>query len=151
MEPVIEYLGGLLLVLLGGVLTVGGTFLFERWKLKARRREIAIALQEEIRSVDFDAANVAWEGFSDVAFEALLSDVPVLPEDTARHVYRFYFRVQHLQRLRDQRAFREGKAPYPGHEAERAWIAESETQRDALLTKLEKIAPPPQSERAGDL
>ncbi|MCH7564919.1 MAG: hypothetical protein IH968_13970 [Gemmatimonadetes bacterium] len=126
-----EYLAQLtemLLVLLGAVVAFGGQFAFHRWRSAHRLREIALALEEELRGTAFRPPH--FSGFHDEAFSTFLADIPMLPHETARRILRYYFRMRYLRHQQ-----------MPGGDATEDSVAEMETIRNQLLGELKPISP----------
>ena len=100
MSRMVEFLAPfseMLLVLLGAVTAIGGQFVFDHQRVAHRRKEIALAIEEELRGTVFDPQGFG--GFSDQAFDTFLADIPILPDETARKILRYYFRMKHLKRF----------------------------------------------------
>lgn len=87
-----------LLVILGAVVALGGQIILQRWKWARRRRVIVVALEEELRAVVFDEGGQTFGGFSSQTFDELYADIAaLLPDDLARQVIRYHFRMKHLE------------------------------------------------------
>ena len=126
-----EYLAPLtemLLVLLGAVVALGGQFVFHRWRSAHRLKEIALALEEELRGTAFRPPQ--FSGFHDEAFSTFLADIPMLPHETARKILRYYFRMRYLRHQ-----------GMPGGAATYDTVAEMERIRDQLVGELKVLSP----------
>ena len=119
-----------LLVLLSAALGAGGHFIFDRWRTARRtahrRKEIALAIEEELRGTAF--TQQGFSGFSDQAFDTFLADIPILPAETARKMFRYYFRMKHLKSF----------VGVPGGPD----VGDMEQIRDQLLDQLKFLSPP---------
>lgn len=86
--------------LVGAVAALAANGLRRRWQETQTAKGLAVAIWEELQAVEFQAdsqGNLRFAGFSSQVFDTLFADIAHhFPEDLARQVMRYHWRMKFL-------------------------------------------------------